>query len=53
MIESISKVLNKIPRREGENKGGRRWVSAEVKLCQPELRSDGCTEVDLLGPGYV
>ena len=34
----------------GENmktKAKQRGVSAEVKLCQPELRSDECTEVDL------
>lgn len=36
------------------NSQGRLWkqrqaegVSAEVKLCQPELRSDDCTEADL------
>lgn len=30
-----------------KTKGQQRGVSAEVKLCQPELRSDERTEVDL------
>ncbi len=47
LIESVRIVLNAIPRREHENKGRQRGVSAEVKLCQPELRSDERTGVDL------
>lgn len=47
MIESVRMVLNTILKRESENKGQQRGVSAGVKLCQPELRSDECTEVDL------
>ena len=46
-IESVGIVLNAIPRREHENKGRQWGVSAEVKLCQPELRSDERTEADL------
>lgn len=30
-----------------KTKGQRRGVSSEVKLCQPELRADECTKVDL------
>lgn len=46
-IDYVRLVLNSIPRREQENKGRERGVSTEVKLCQPELRSDERTEADL------
>lgn len=47
LIDSVRLLLNKIPRRREENKGRRRGVPPQVKLCQPELRSDERTGADL------
>ena len=46
-MESVRIVLDATPLGERENKGRWRGASAEVKLCQPELSSDDCTEADL------
>lgn len=43
LIDSLRIVLMKFPGEEGKTKR----VSAEVKLCQPELGPDECTEADL------
>lgn len=47
LIDSGRLLLNAIPRRGEENKGQPRGVPTEVKLCQPELRSDERTGADL------
>lgn len=46
MIDSVRLVLMKFP---GEERKTKR-VSAEVKLCQPELGPDECTGADLCKP---